>query len=334
MNSCMMVEDIHKIAVIGGGYVGHGVAQYFAQAGYFVSLYNRTAESSDWAMTRLGKGLALFVDAGLMTRQEADAARERVHPLTDLGATVRDADYIVEAVPDDLSLKRKVFREIEVLAPARAILATETSGLRISDIVSGMERPERCLTTHNYTPPPLIPVVEVVPGEKTDPGVVETTCALLRRIGKEPVIIKEIPGHIGSRFTNALRREAYHLIEQGLASPEAIDTVLRSVGRLFPVMGILLVTDFSGLDMALNSQRNIVPHLCHRSEPSPLVEKMVQEGRLGIKTGRGFYRWTPERIEEIEKARGRELIRWMQQSPLPPLPPTADVPETPDSESK
>lgn len=304
--------------------MGHGVAQLFAQAGYSVTMYNRTRESSTRAMAHIENGLRLFVDAGLLSPAESEAALRRVQPTLDFAAAVRSSDFIIEAVVDELPLKQKFFKEMDALAPPHVILASETSGLRITDIASETQHPERCITTHNYTPPPLMPVVEVVPGDRTAPEVVDRTCGLLRRAGKEIVICKEIPGHIGSRFTNALRREAFHLVEQGYATPEAIDTVMRSVGRLFPVMGILLLTDFSGVYMARNSQRNILPHLSHNDQPFPLIEKMVEAGKLGIKTGEGFYRWTPARVQDLIEARGRELIRWLQQPPPPSLPPCSN----------
>ncbi|MEE9276643.1 MAG: 3-hydroxyacyl-CoA dehydrogenase family protein [bacterium] len=326
MGSYVTVEEIREIAVVGGGYVGHGVAQMFAQGGYPVRMYNRTAESSARAMADVEKGLALFVRAELSTPAEAEEALARVRPLTDLPETVRGADFVVEAVVDRLPVKREVFGEMDAHAPGRAILASETSGLRMTDIAAGLKRPERCVSTHNYTPPPLLPVLEVVAGERTDPEVVETACALMRRIGKEPVLCKEIPGNIGSRFTNCLRREAFHIVEQGYATPEAVDAVMRSLGRVFPVMGILALTDFTGLDMSYNSQRNILPHLAHNPEPSGLVDGMVAEGRLGIKSGEGFYQWPPERIREFYEARGEELLRWLQRPPPPPLPPAGGTP--------
>ena len=275
MSSHTKPQDIQIVSVIGAGYVGHGVAQLFAQAGYSVVMFNRTTGSSARAMAGIEKGLDLFVEAGLLSPTAAGAALKRVEPTSDLTAAVITSDFIVEAVVDELPLKQRLFKEMDALAPPHVILASETSGLRISDIARETKHPERCITTHNYTPPPLMPVVEVVPGERTAPEVVECTCALLRRVGKEPVICKEIPGHIGSRFTNALRREAFYLVEQGYATPEAIDTVMRSVGRLFPVMGILLLTDFSGVDMARNSQRNILTHLDHRPQPSPLIDRKL-----------------------------------------------------------
>jgi 3-hydroxybutyryl-CoA dehydrogenase len=268
-------------------------------------------------MGEVERGLRLFVEAEISTQAEADAALARIHPVTDLGEAVRNADFITEAVVDELPLKQKLFREMDALAPAHAILTSETSGLRMTDISRDVKRPERCVTTHNYTPPPLMPVVEVVPGERTDPAVVETTCALLKRVGKEPVVCQEVPGHIGVRLTTAIRREVNYIIEQGYATPEAVDTVMRSVGRLFPVMGACILTDFTGLDMSDHSQRNVLPHLDSRTEGSPLIKQMVAEGKLGVKSGEGFHRWTPEMAQAIYEARGRELLRWMKEPPLP-----------------
>ncbi len=311
------VERIKKIAVVGGGLMGHGVAQFFAQGGYPVAMYNRTEESAARAMNEIGRGLALFVEAGIWAQKEADDALARITPVTEIEEAVRDADFITEAVVDDLALKQKIFGEMDALAPPHAILTSETSGLRMTDICRGTKHPGRCVTTHNYTPPPLMPVVEVVPGERTDPAAVETTCALLRRVGKEPVVCKEIPGHIGVRLTTALRREVNYIIEQGYATPEAVDTVMRSVGRLLPVMGVCILTDFTGIDMSDHSQRNVLPHLDSRTEGSPLMKKMLDEGKLGVKSGEGFHRWTPEAAQAVYEARGRELLRWMKEPPLP-----------------
>ncbi len=313
------MEDFRRIAVVGGGLMGHGVAQMFAQAGYPVAMFNRSGDSSARAMEGVRQGLDLFVEAELSTRAEADAALARITPLTDMAGAVRDADFITEAVVDDLEVKQKIFGEMDALAPPHAIFASETSGLRMTDICRNTRRPELCVTTHNYTPPPLMPVVEVVPGERTSPETVETACALMRRIGKEPVVCKEVPGHIGVRLTTALRREVNYIIEQGYATAEAVDTVVRSVGRLLPVMGVCILTDFTGLDMSARSERNVLPHLDSGTGGSPLIEKLVAEGKLGVKTGEGFHRWTPETARAVYEARGRELIRWMKQPP-PPAP--------------
>ncbi|MDA1000364.1 MAG: 3-hydroxyacyl-CoA dehydrogenase family protein [bacterium] len=310
-------EKIRNIAVIGGGYVGYGVAQKFAQAGYPVAMFNRTAESSRRAMADVAKGIGLFVEAELLSRGEADAALARVRPVTDLEDAVQGADYIAETLIDDLAVKQEAFCRIDAAAPAHAIIASGTSGLRITEIAARVGRPERCITAHNLTPPSMVPAMEVVGGEKTDPAAVEAAIALLKKVGWEPVRCAEVPGNIGSRLTTALRREISYIIEQGYATPEAVDTVVRSLGRLFPVMGMCALSDFTGIDMSLRSQTHIRPHLDSRPEPSPLMEKMVEAGKLGVKSGEGFYRWPPEKVEEFYQARGEELLRWMKRPPPP-----------------
>jgi 3-hydroxybutyryl-CoA dehydrogenase len=227
----MKATAIRRIGIVGGGYVGHGVAQQFAQSGYPITLYNRMAESTARAMANIDKDLDFFAEAGLVSQSERDAARACISPTNDLAAAVAEADFVVEAVAEQLPVKQEIFQKLDALAPERAILASETSGLCMTDIARHTRRPGRCITTHNYTPPPPIPVVEVVPGERTNPAVVETTCALLRHIGKEPVVCKEVPVNIGVRLTTALRREAYYIVEKEYATPETVDTVLRSVAR-------------------------------------------------------------------------------------------------------
>lgn len=311
----MAQREIQRIGVVGGGYVGHGVAQQFAQAGYPVVMFNRTPESSERAMAGIRRGVQIFADEGYVTPREAEETLARITPTTDFRAAVEGADFIVEAVSEKLEVKQEVFRQMDALASGSAILASETTGLGMTDISAKTARPERCISTHSYTPPPLIPVVEVSPGERTSPEVVEATIAFLRRVGKEPVLCKEIPGHIGARITTAMRREAYHIIEKGYATPEAVDTVLRSVGRLWPILGTLEVSDLSGIDVMRDVQRNIQPHLDHRAEPSPLLDEMIEAGTLGQKTGKGFYEWDEARRDEILGARDRMLLRWLHENP-------------------
>ncbi|MDA0999066.1 MAG: 3-hydroxyacyl-CoA dehydrogenase family protein [bacterium] len=311
----MTPQEIRRIGVVGGGYVGHGVAQQFAQAGYPVAMYNRTPESSERAMAGIRRGVQIFVDEGYVTPQEAEETLARIAPTTDFRAAVEGADFIVESVSEKLEVKQEIFREMDSLAPENAILASETSGLKMTDISRMTQRPERCISTHSYTPPPLIPVVEISPGERTAPEVVEATMAFLRLVGKEPVLCKEVPGHIGVRLTTAMRREAYNIIEKGYATPEAVDTVVRSVGRLWPILGILEVSDLSGIDVMRDVQRNIQPHLDHRAEPSPLLDKMIEAGTLGQKAGKGFYEWDEARRNEILGARDRMLLRWLRENP-------------------
>lgn len=308
----MRPEGIRRIAVVGGGYVGHGVAVEFAHAGFPVRMYNRGPESSARAAREIEATLEALVAAGGMTGEAAAAARARIEPTTELGRSVEGADYIVEAVAERLALKREIFGRLDALCPPPAILASTSSTLRIGEIVSGLVHPERTIAAHYYTPPPLIPVVEVARGPRTSPRTLDVTLALLRSLGKTPVEVRESPGHIGVRLTTALRREAISIVERGIASPEAVDTVLRSVSRLFPVAGILELCDLSGLDVLLDVHRSLQAEIDARPDPSPLFVGKVEGGDLGVKTGRGFYEWSPERIAQVRVRRARELARWFR----------------------
>ncbi len=308
----MEAGAIRRVAVVGGGYVGHGVAVEFAHAGFPVRMYNRAPQSSARALREVEASLDALVAAGAFSRQGAAAARARIEPSTDLAHAVAGADYVVEAAAERLPLKQEVFGRLDALCPPAAILASTTSTLRIGEIVVGLAHPERTIAAHYYTPPPLIPVVEVAAGPWTSPRTLEITLALLRSLGKEPILIRESRGHVGVRLTTALRREALSLVEQGIATPEAVDAVLKSVSRLFPVSGILELCDLSGLDVLLDVHASLQGELDARSAPSPLLAQKVEQGDLGAKTGRGFYEWSPERIARMRVERARELARWLR----------------------
>ncbi len=308
----MGLAGIHRIAVVGGGYVGHGVVVEFAHAGFPVRMYNRGAESSARALQEVEATLEALIAAGAMKEEAAAAARGRVRPTTDLAQAVEGADFLVEAVAERLPLKQEMFGRLDALCPPATILASTTSTLRISEIASGLVHPERTITTHYYTPPPLVPVVEVARGPRTSPRTFAITMDLLRSLGKTPIEVRESPGHIGVRLTTALRREAISIVEQGIASPEAVDEVFKSVSRLFPVAGILELSDLSGLDVLLDVHRSLQAEIEARSDPSPLLVEKVERGELGVKTGRGFYEWSPERIAQVRARRARELARWFR----------------------
>lgn len=307
----MGLADIRRIAVVGGGYVGHGVVVEFAHAGFLVRMYNRGPESSARALREIEATLEALIGARAMTGKAAAAALARIEPTTELARTVGGADYIVEAVAERLPLKQEIFGHLDALCPPGAILASTTSTFRISQIACGLAHPERAIATHYYTPPPLIPVVEVSRGPRTSPRTLEATLALLRSVGKAPIEIGESRGHIGVRLTTALRREAMSLVEQGIATPEAVDAVLRSVSRLLPTHGILELCDLSGLDVMLDVHHSLQGEIDARPEPSPLLVRKVGRGDLGVKTGRGFYEWPPERIAQVRARRARALARWL-----------------------
>ncbi len=313
-------RTVRNIGVIGGGYVGHGVALQFAQFGYNVIVFNRTKEGSKKAADLLRKSVELSIQIGLFAESKKEEIFSLISFENDFQGVVQRSDFIVESTSEKLDLKRKIFLEMDSIASPDVILASETSGLLLSQIVEGIDNPERCIVTHSYTPPFLIPVVEVVPGDMTSSLTIEKTLEILKSVGKTPVVCKETIGHIGVRLTTALRREAFHIVQEGYASAESVDKVFRSISTLFPILGILMLSDFSGADVLSDVHKNIQPHLNHRKENAKILEDLLEEGALGVKSGLGFYKWDKEDINEIMLARNRELARWIQDANFPKIP--------------
>ena len=308
------LRTVQTVGVIGGGYVGHGVALQFAQFGYKVFVFNRSKEGTKKAVELLSKSLELSIQVGLFPDKKKQEILSLISFENDFKEVVQKSDFIIESTSEKLNLKKKIFADMDSIAPPDVILASETSGLLLSEIVEGTVNPERCIVTHSYTPPFLIPVVEVVPGEKTSNATLAKTIEILKGVGKTPVVCKETIGHIGVRLTTALRREAFHIIEEGSASAESVDEVFRSISRLFPILGILMLSDFSGTDVLSDVHKNIQPHLNHEKENAGILEEMLKEGDLGVKSGLGFYKWKKEDIDEIMLARNRELARWINET--------------------
>ncbi len=307
-------EDVQSVAVIGGGYVGRGVALQFARAHFCVLLYNRSAEGAARARRGIEESLEALVDADAWSAEDARDASGRIASTQDFHEAVSGGDFVVEAVSENLVFKQEVFERMDAISPPDVILASETSGLGMTDISQRTKHPERCITTHNYTPPHLIPIVEVAPGRRTSEETTRIACALLRRAGKKPILCREVPGHVGVRLTTALRREAFHIVEKGYARPEDVDAVWRSLAPLFSALGVCMLSDFSGLDVLRDVHRQVQPSLDNRVQASPLVDGMVEKNLLGVKSGEGFYRWSAESTAAAMRARNAALIRWLREN--------------------
>ena len=277
-----------RIAVVGAGLMGHGIAQVFALAGHDVSIYDSVAASLDSAKARI---LTNLKDLG-----DDPKAVERVTPQADLAAAVREADYVVEAVSEDLPLKQRLFVEIERHVRGDTILASNTSVIPITAIMQGLARRERALGTHWWNPPFLVPLVEVIETQWTSPEVVAWTMKLHGDAGKTPAHVKkDVPGFIGNRLQHALWREAIALVEQGICDAETVDAVVKaSFGRRLPVLGPLENADLVGTDLTLAIHNTVLPAIDSRPEPSPYLQKLVADKKLGFKSGEGFRRWSPD----------------------------------------
>ena len=277
-----------RIAVIGAGLMGHGIAQVFALAGHTVRVHDVAAPALASLRERIGRNLA---DLGLDT-----TAVERVHGSPDLADAVRDADVVFEAGPENLAWKRELFARLETLAPATATLASNTSVIPITDIMADLKTGARTLGTHWWNPPFLVPLVEVIKTAHTDAGVARRMFELLARVGKTPAMVeKDVPGFIGNRLQHALWREAIALVAEGVCDAQTVDTVVKaSFGRRLPVLGPLENADLVGTDLTLAIHRTVLPAIDATPGPSPYLEQLVAQGRLGMKSSEGFRRWTPE----------------------------------------
>ena len=275
-----------RISVVGAGLMCHGSAHVFVVAGHAVMITDAIAANLDTAKSRIATNLH---DLG-----EDESAIERIFPCPELAAAVRDADYVVEAVSEDLSLKQKLFAEIERHVRADTILASNTSVIPITSIMQGLKRRERALGTHWWNPPFLVPLVEVIETQWTKPQAVAWTMALHADAGKQPAHVKkDVPGFIGNRLQHALWREAISLVEHGICDAETVDMVVKaSFGRRLPVLGPLENADQVGTDLTLAIHNIVLPAIDSRPEPSPYLRKLVAEKKLGFKSGEGFRKWT------------------------------------------
>jgi 3-hydroxybutyryl-CoA dehydrogenase len=277
-----------RIAVIGAGLMGHGIAQVFALAGHDVAIYDPVPASLDSVKARI---LTNLKDLG-----DDPSAVERVRPTGQLAAAVSDADYVVEAVLEDLALKQKLFVEIETHVRPDTILASNTSVIPITRIMEGLRDRARAVGTHWWNPPYLVPLVEVIGTQWTSPQAVDWTIALHKAAGKTPVHVKkDVPGFVGNRLQHALWREAIALVEHGICDAETVDAVIKaSFGRRLAVLGPLENADLVGTDLTLAIHQTVLPDIERRPAPSPYLEALVAKGKLGFKSGEGFRTWSTE----------------------------------------
>jgi 3-hydroxybutyryl-CoA dehydrogenase len=294
-----------RIAVIGAGLMGHGIAQVFALAGHDVTITDTHRPNLDSAKQRIATNLR---DLG-----DDEKAVERVRPVAELADCVRDADYVVEAILEDMPLKQKTFGEIEKHVRTDTILASNTSVMPITQIMGGLKHRDRALGTHWWNPPFLVPLVEVIGTEWTSPQAIDFTMKLHADAGKQPAHVKkDVPGFIGNRLQHALWREAISLVERGICDAETVDTVIKAAfGRRLAVLGPLENADLVGTDLTLAIHQTVLPDIEARPGPSPYLEALVAGGKLGFKSGEGFRTWSAEEqaalrskvLQHLKKAR-------------------------------
>ena len=287
------MQDKTQISVIGAGLMGHGIAQVFAAGGHLVRVYDPDYAALSSVRDRVRRNLE---DLG----EDATAA-ELVFPVEDLGECVSGADVVIEAGPENLELKRKLFLQLELMAPARAILASNTSVIPITHIVQDLKTAGRAMGTHWWNPPYLVPLVEVVKTVRTEEAAAQRMFDLLVAVGKTPaMVLKDIPGFIGNRLQHALWREAIALVADDVCDAETVDTVVKaSFGRRLAVLGPLENADLVGIDLTRAIHETVLPAIDRTPGPSPYLDFLLNAGRLGMKTGHGFRRWDSKQQSEL-----------------------------------
>jgi len=283
-------DSIHRVAVIGAGTMGGGIAHVAALAGYSVALYDVTADLAAAGLAKIRANLDAGVLKGKVAPGDRDRALAAIAPTDDLAAAASSADLVVEAAPEDLEMKRGLFRRLGEICSAGAILASNTSSLSVSKIASAAPRPERVLGLHFFNPPHIMKLIEIVRAWQTGDAAVAAAVGVAKRMGKEAVVVKDTPGFATSRLGLALGLEAMRMVEQGVAEPADIDRAME-LGYGHP-MGPLRVSDLVGLDVRL-----AIAETLHRElgeghfRPPDLLRDKVKAGKLGKKTGEGFYKW-------------------------------------------
>lgn len=302
---------MEKILVIGSGTMGHSIALQAAWCGFDVLLYGLNDEELNKAAAAIRTKLELLLAKGLITKDELPSIANRILPVTSIETSAPEAGFVIEAIPEVLSLKTALFKQLDQLCTKDVVLASNTSGLLPSAIAGSMQHPERFLITHFWNPAHLVPLVEVVGHAATSSSTIERTMNLLQRMKKRPVLVKkEMPGFVGNRLQFALFREAQYLLEEGVASKEDIDAAVRyGIGRRLPESGPLESADMGGLDVYAAITRYL--YLCNRDGTMKMLEDLVASGTFGVKTGSGFYDWTPEHKLSMETKREETLIHFL-----------------------
>lgn len=282
------MSEIKKVAVIGGGTMGNGIAHVFAMNGFDVKLIETAQEFVDRAMNTIDKNLSRMVAKEKISEVEKEATLDRIQPHLTIPGAVLDADLIVEAVPESYELKKKIFTEVDLHAPEHAIISSNTSSISITKLAAVTKRPQKVIGMHFFNPVPVMKLVEVINGLETEKQVTESIMQTSEKLGKVPVSANDSPGFVSNRVLMPMINEAIFCVYEGVADPEAVDNVMK-MGMAHP-MGPLRLADFIGLDVCLDILNVLYDGFKDpKYRPCPLLVKMVDAGKLGDKTGEGFF---------------------------------------------
>jgi 3-hydroxybutyryl-CoA dehydrogenase len=306
----MSKTRFRNAAVIGTGMMGPGIAGALALGGVRATIVSRTEESATKGLEAARAQLRVLAENGLAEMVEVRDAYDRLDASSAFERTVGSVDLVIESAPENMELKQRMFGRMDGISDKSAVLASNTSGLSITAIASRCRHPERVLTTHFWNPPHLMPLVEIVLGERTSPAIAQSVRELLAACGKVPVIVKrDRPGQLGNRLQMALVREAAYIVQEGIADVEDVDLVAKNgFGLRMPAYGIFEHQDAVGLDMGLAIVDYVAADLYNLPKAPDAYRAKVAAGELGAKTGKGFYDWSKKSIEEVKARRDRFVM--------------------------
>jgi 3-hydroxybutyryl-CoA dehydrogenase len=309
---------MQRIGVIGGGTMGHGIAAAFALHGLSVSIFEPSVTQRAEIVPSIATAYAVLVDEDFIAADAVAPALARISVFTDLALAVSDRDFVVEAIPERMELKQALFAELDRHCPASTIFATNTSSLPLAPMIAGLPeaRRSRTLVTHWYNPPLVMPLVEISAFGNTPADIYDAVASLHRAIGKRTAkVLKDVPGLVANRIQQAVAREVFSLIEQGVADAADVDIALKfGPAFRYATTGQLEVADFGGLDIWLTVGDNLLAVMDASKEASPLLRKKVTEGKLGVKSGEGFYNYDKAAIPSIRRAFLSRLVKQLKAS--------------------
>jgi 3-hydroxybutyryl-CoA dehydrogenase len=312
----MPERELRTAAVIGTGMMGPGIAMTLAMGGVRTTILSRTVEGAANGLAKARAQIRVLEENRLAEPSRAEATLENLAASAEFENSVSGADLVIESGPENLEFKQDLFARLDAISGPSAILTSNTSGLSITAVASRCQRPERVLTTHFWNPPHLIPLVEIVKGERTADEAASTIRSLLTRCGKIPVLVKkDRPGQLGNRLQMALWREAVNIVQEGIADPEDVDLAAKSgFGLRLPVYGIFEHADAVGLDMVHGIMDYVARDLYNEPRAPDLIKGLVERGELGVRSSRGFYDWSRRSIEEVLARRDRFVLDFLRSS--------------------
>jgi len=305
------MREIKRTAVVGAGTMGHGFAQLFAMNGVEVRLVDETEVLLQRARGWIADNLGFMVELGEIRNEEIDPVLQRIQFTTDLKKAVEKADFVLEAVFEEIELKKRIFRELDAWTSPDVVLATNTSSFDINELSPVAAHPERIIGTHGYNPPQITPCIEVIPTKSTSQETIETTFAFLKRVGKIPPRCTSAPGFVGNRIQFAMAAEALAIVEEGLATPEEIDQIVKtSFGFRLSAYGPFEIADLAGLDVYDAIFKYLHGKLKREQFKNPgILQNLIREGRIGVKSRRGFFEYEEGAGEALKRERDRRLYR-------------------------